>query len=67
MSYTPTYGDSVEHMSVRKPEETTQIGCVWCLKENVNSPASFNIVYYWGGTSMCARHLQPYLDQQGSQ
>ena len=62
MSYTPDYSGLVEGTAVRKPGVATQVGCVWCLKENLDAPSTFDIVYYWGGTSMCARHIQPYLE-----
>lgn len=65
MSLVPSYGDtSIEGTVVRRPGAATQTGCVWCLKENVDSPATFDIVYYWGGTSMCGRHMRITLDQQ---
>ena len=43
---------------VFKPEENTQIGCVYCLAENIEAPSTFGTVYLWQGTSMCARHIK---------
>lgn len=51
-------------MAVRKPGDATQVGCVWCLKENIDAPSTFDIVYYWGGTSTCGRHLKMLFDSQ---
>lgn len=39
-------------------DEATQIGCVYCLGENVEAPSSFGTVYMWQGTSMCSRHIR---------
>lgn len=67
MSYIPEYGNKpeiVEGIAVRKPGAVTQVGCVWCLQENTDAPSTFDIVYYWGGTSMCARHMKLTLDNQ---
>lgn len=44
--------------AVINPEESTQIGCVYCLGENVEAPSTFGIVYMWQGTSLCARHVK---------
>lgn len=65
-SRTPDFSGLVESTVVRKPGESTQVGCVWCLKENVDAPSTFDIVYYWGGTSMCGRHLKITMDNQGN-
>lgn len=65
-SRTPDFSGLVESTVVRTPGEPTQVGCVWCLKENVDAPSAFSIVYYWGGTSMCGRHLKITMDNQGS-
>lgn len=46
------YGD------VNKPggEDVTQIGCVNCLIEGVHAPQE--VIYYYGGYSMCMKHVQ---------
>lgn len=44
--------------SVSQPEMTSQTGCVYCLIEGVHAPV--DIVYYWGGTSLCFQHLPPH-------
>lgn len=44
--------------AVFNTEETTQIGCVYCLGENVEAPSTFGTVYLWQGTSMCSRHIR---------
>lgn len=62
----PDYRDVIEGTTARRPGESTQVGCVWCLKENVDAPASFGIIYYWGGTSTCGRHLKLLFDNQGT-
>lgn len=61
----PGQHPEVEHTSVRLPGDETQVGCVWCLQENIDAPASSGIIYYWGGTSMCARHMKSTLETQG--
>lgn len=50
--------EEVEHLTVRTPGETTQVGCVYCLSENVDAPVPASVVYYVGGTSMCSRHVR---------
>lgn len=37
-------------------DEPAKVGCVYCLMEN-NVSAPLDIAYYWGGTSMCRKHL----------
>jgi hypothetical protein len=39
-------------------EDNTQIGCGYCLGENVEAPSTFGVTYLWQGTSMCARHFR---------
>lgn len=63
MSLIPQYGGVVEGMAVRRPGET-QIGCVWCLKENTDAPAPGDIIYHWGGTSVCTKHMRIILADQ---
>lgn len=63
----PDYSDIIEGTTVRKPGASTQVGCVWCLKENIDAPSTFDIVYYWGGTSTCGRHLKLLFDSQGTE
>lgn len=43
--------------AANKPEEnSTQVGCVNCLAEGVHAPQE--VVYYYGGYSMCMKHVQ---------
>ena len=64
MSLIPTYGGtSVLGVAARNPGDT-QIGCVWCLKAGVNAPTPGDIIYQWGGTSVCSTHMQAILDSQ---
>lgn len=49
----PLYGD------VNKPNGTTQTGCVNCLRDGVHAPQE--IIYYYGGYSLCMSHVQQAL------
>lgn len=63
----PEYGGVTVHgMHVSNPGVPTQVGCVWCLKENIESPSTFDIIYYYSGTSSCGRHLKMMFDSQGA-
>lgn len=42
--------------AAEKPGSDSQTGCVYCLSEGVHAPV--DIVYIWGGTSMCRRHVE---------
>jgi hypothetical protein len=42
-------------------DENTQIGCGYCLGENVDAPSTFGVAYLWQGTSMCARHFRQHV------
>ncbi|UDL16761.1 hypothetical protein SEA_ATUIN_68 [Arthrobacter phage Atuin] len=46
---------------VSNPDENTQIGCVYCLGENIEAPSTFGTVYLWNGTSMCSRHIRTHV------
>jgi hypothetical protein len=48
-------------LDVNKPGETTQVGCVNCLLEGTHAPQE--IIYYYGGYSMCMRHVQNALQK----
>jgi hypothetical protein len=54
MGTIPKFGEGL----VSNPDETTQIGCVYCLGENIEAPSTFGTVYLWQGTSLCARHVK---------
>lgn len=58
MGTIPSFG---EGGFVSNPEENTQIGCGYCLGENVEAPATFGVAYLWQGTSMCARHFRQHV------
>lgn len=64
--YTPedVWKPHVEQTAVRIPGEATQVGCVYCLAENVDSPATGGIVYYWNGTSMCGTHIKKVVGKK---
>jgi hypothetical protein len=44
-----------------KPGLTSQTGCVWHLIEGHHEPV--DVVYFWGGTSLCAKHLPSHAKQ----
>lgn len=54
MGTIPKFGEGM----VVNTEETTQIGCVYCLGEKIEAPSTFGTVYLWQGTSLCARHVR---------
>ena len=54
MGTIPKFGEGL----VVDQGESTQIGCVYCLGENIEAPSTFGIVYMWQGTSMCSRHVK---------
>lgn len=41
--------------AVSKPDVTSQTGCVWHLIDGSHEPV--DIIYFWGGTSLCFQHL----------
>lgn len=49
------YGD------VNKPNGSSQLGCVNCLAEGVHAPQE--IIYHYGGYSMCMKHVQNALQK----
>jgi hypothetical protein len=57
MGTIPQFGSG----AVIDPDGSTQIGCGYCLGENVEAPATFGIAYMWQGTSMCARHFRQHV------
>lgn len=50
------YGD------VNRPNGATQTGCVHCLQGGVHAPQE--IIYYYGGFSLCMTHVQNALQSQ---
>lgn len=40
------------------PSVQTQIGCVYCLAEGLEAPAESHVVYFYMGTTYCARHVK---------
>lgn len=63
MSLIPTYG-VVQGLAARRPGET-QVGCVYCLSENIDAPAAGDIIYHWGGNSVCTGHMKKILSEKG--
>jgi hypothetical protein len=49
----PLYG------AVNNPTGTSQVACVHCLRDGVHAPQE--IIYYYGGYSLCMSHVQQAL------
>lgn len=64
MSLIPQYG-VIKGMVARHPGET-QVGCVYCLRENIDAPVAMDIVYHWGGNSVCVGHMKQILAAKGN-
>jgi len=48
--------------AVEDPNKKSQTGCVYCLFTGTHAP--LEVVYLWGGTSVCQKHL--ILIKEGS-
>ena len=42
--------------AVENPGAVTQVGCVYCLRDEVYAPAS--VIYQWAGYSLCMTHAK---------
>lgn len=60
----PSY-DAVVLGSVHLPDQVTQFGCVWCVRDDkMQAPSKNGVVYMYAGTTTCADHLKSILEQQ---
>lgn len=50
---------------IDSPEQNTQFGCVYCLSEGLEAPASQGVIYFYGGSSVCADHMRSTIFNQG--
>lgn len=48
--------------NVGKDGEDSQFGCLHCLMENISAPV--DVIYMWGGTSLCRKHVQAQMAEQ---
>lgn len=53
-----TYGKII------KTGTDTQFGCLHCLHANLEAPSENDVVYLWGGVSLCASHAKIALQSQ---